>query len=221
MLLAKVQELQNSIPELEVKCDNLAEKESQLRELIERLETEKNDLVTKQTDLTAERDNLLTRCEEFTQTIYEYDVQKITMAGKMEELQNKLEVNSFGGIFVQFVSASLASLSFSGQSTVVNIISTEISNHSSPSLYHKIAIVMVCPTVFVHALCVSSHSKSLYWTDSFRLFFLHIRLDFDGRSDWKQFNVTSITSNRLRGQDSVTVRKANSSSIPPKTWSSC
>lgn len=93
MLLAKVQELQNSIPELEVKCDNLAEKESQLRELIEQLEAEKSDLVTKETDLTAERDNLLTRCEEFTQTIYEYDVQKITMAGKMEELQNKLEVN--------------------------------------------------------------------------------------------------------------------------------
>lgn len=93
MLLAKVQELQNSIPELEVKCDNLAEKESQLRELIEQLEAEKTDLITKQTELTAERDNLLTRCEEFTQTIYEYDVQKITMAGKMEELQNKLEVN--------------------------------------------------------------------------------------------------------------------------------
>lgn len=93
MLLAKVQELQNSIPELEVKCDNLAEKESQLRELIEQLEAEKIDLVTKQTELTGERDNLLTRCEEFTQTIYEYDVQKITMAGKMEELQNQLEVN--------------------------------------------------------------------------------------------------------------------------------
>lgn len=93
MLLAKVQELQNSIPELEVKCDNLAEKESQLRELIEQLEAEKSDLITKQTELTAERDNLMTRCEEFTQTIYEYDVQKITMAGKMEELQNKLEVN--------------------------------------------------------------------------------------------------------------------------------
>lgn len=92
MLLAKVQELQNSIPELEVKCDNLAEKESQLRELIDRLETEKVDSAAKQNELTAERDNLLTRCEEFTQTIYEYEVKKITMAGKMEEMQNKLEV---------------------------------------------------------------------------------------------------------------------------------
>lgn len=94
MLLAKVQELQNSIPELEVKCDNLAEKEQQLREVIERLENEKAELITKQSELVTERDNLLTRCEEFTQTIYEYDVEKITMAGKMEEMQNKLEVNS-------------------------------------------------------------------------------------------------------------------------------
>lgn len=110
MLLAKVQELQNSIPELEVKCDNLAEKESQLLELIERLEVEKGELVTLKDELTAERDNLLTRCEEFTQTIYEYDVQKITMAGKMEELQNKLEVN----LSVQccsFASICLTSLS--------------------------------------------------------------------------------------------------------------
>lgn len=94
MLLAKVQELQNSIPELEVKCDNLAEIEQQLREVIERLENEKTELITKQTELVTERDNLLTRCEEFTQTIYEYDVEKITMAGKMEEMQNKLEVKS-------------------------------------------------------------------------------------------------------------------------------
>lgn len=93
MLLAKVQELQNSIPELEVKCDNLAEKETALRETIEKLETEKTELITKQMELITERDNLITRCEEFTQTIYEYDVEKITMAGKMEELQNKLEVN--------------------------------------------------------------------------------------------------------------------------------
>lgn len=92
MLLAKVQELQNSIPELEVKCDNLAEKEAQLREVIERLEAENVDLSTEQNKLIVERDNLLTRCEEFTQTIYEYDVAKITMAGKMEEIQNKLEV---------------------------------------------------------------------------------------------------------------------------------
>lgn len=110
MLLAKVQELQNSIPELEVKCDNLAEKESQLRELIEQLESDKGNLVTKQVELTAERDNLLTRCEEFTQTIYEYDVQKITMAGKMEELQNKLEVNLSVRCF-EFVYVSLASIS--------------------------------------------------------------------------------------------------------------
>lgn len=94
MLLAKVQELQNSIPELEVKCDNLAEKETQLREVIERLETEKGGLLTKQTEIIGERDNLLKRCEEFTQTIYEYDVEKITMAGKMEEIENKLEVTS-------------------------------------------------------------------------------------------------------------------------------
>lgn len=94
MLLAKVQELQNSIPELEVKCDNLAEKEQQLREVIERLENEKAELIAKQNELVVERDNLLTRCEEFTQTIYEYDVEKITMAGKMEEMQNKLEVYS-------------------------------------------------------------------------------------------------------------------------------
>lgn len=92
MLLAKVQELQNSIPELEVKCDNLAEKETQLREVIERLEGEKTELITKHTELVGERDNLLQRCEEFTQTIYEYDVEKITMTGKMEEMQNKLEV---------------------------------------------------------------------------------------------------------------------------------
>lgn len=110
MLLAKVQELQNSIPELEVKCDNLAEKESQLRELIERLEVEKGELITMKDELTAERDNLLTRCEEFTQTIYEYDVQKITMAGKMEELQNKLEVKFVCGLSF-FASISLASLS--------------------------------------------------------------------------------------------------------------
>lgn len=92
MLLAKVQELQNSIPELEVKCDTLSEKEEQLRELMERLETEKKLLLTKQDELVLERDSLLKRCEEFTQTIYEYDVEKITMAGKMEEMQNKLEV---------------------------------------------------------------------------------------------------------------------------------
>lgn len=92
MLLAKVEELQNSIPELEVKCDNLSEKEEQLRELIDRLETEKRLLQTKQDEIVQERDSLLTRCEEFTQTIYEYDVEKITMAGKMEEMQNKLEV---------------------------------------------------------------------------------------------------------------------------------
>lgn len=93
MLLAKVQELQNSIPELEVKCDNLAEKETQLREVIERLKSEKSDFIVKHKDLVAERDSLLQRCEEFTQTIYEYDVEKITMTGKMEEMQNKLEVN--------------------------------------------------------------------------------------------------------------------------------
>ncbi|XP_031630264.1 huntingtin-interacting protein 1 isoform X3 [Contarinia nasturtii] len=91
MLLAKIQELQNSVPELEVKCDNLAEKEQQLREAIEELEGAKAELITKQNELVKERDNLLTRCEEFTQTIYEYDVEKITMAGKMEEMQNKLE----------------------------------------------------------------------------------------------------------------------------------
>lgn len=100
MLLAKVQELQNSIPELEVKCDNLAEKETQLRELVEQLELDNAQLIEKQTELTAERDNLLIRCEEFTQTIYLYDVEKITMTGKMEELQNKLEVCNF---FVSFL----------------------------------------------------------------------------------------------------------------------
>lgn len=78
----------------QVKCDNLAEKEQQLREVIERLESEKAELITKQNELVTERDNLLTRCEEFTQTIYEYDVEKITMAGKMEEMQNKLEVTN-------------------------------------------------------------------------------------------------------------------------------
>lgn len=92
ILLAKVQELQNSIPELEVKCDTLSEKEEQLRELIERLDTEKKLLLAKQDEIVQERDSLLKRCEEFTQTIYEYDVEKITMAGKMEEMQNKLEV---------------------------------------------------------------------------------------------------------------------------------
>lgn len=51
------------------------------------------ELIEKQAEIVTERDNLLTRCEEFTQTIYEYDVEKITMAGKMEEMQNKLEVN--------------------------------------------------------------------------------------------------------------------------------
>lgn len=75
-----------------MKCDNLAEKEQQLREAIENLESEKAELIAKQNELVTERDNLLTRCEEFTQTIYEYDVEKITMAGKMEEMQNKLEV---------------------------------------------------------------------------------------------------------------------------------
>lgn len=75
-----------------MKCDNLAEKEQQLREVIDRLESEKTELIAKQNELVTERDNLLTRCEEFTQTIYEYDVEKITMAGKMEEMQNKLEV---------------------------------------------------------------------------------------------------------------------------------
>lgn len=59
MLLAKVQELQNSIPELEVKCDNLAENETQLRQVIERLESEKMDFIAKHKDLMAERDNLL------------------------------------------------------------------------------------------------------------------------------------------------------------------
>lgn len=77
-----------------MKCDNLAEKEQQLREAIERLESEKAELIEKQAEIVTERDNLLTRCEEFTQTIYEYDVEKITMAGKMEEMQNKLEVTS-------------------------------------------------------------------------------------------------------------------------------
>lgn len=75
-----------------MKCDNLAEKEQQLCDVIERLEGEKEELIKKQNELVMERDNLLTRCEEFTQTIYEYDVEKITMAGKMEEMQNKLEV---------------------------------------------------------------------------------------------------------------------------------
>lgn len=84
---------------LKVKCDNLAEKEEQLREVIERLEGEKVELITKQNELVKERDNLLTRCEEFTQTIYEYDVEKITMAGKMEEMQNKLEVITIGLYF--------------------------------------------------------------------------------------------------------------------------
>lgn len=110
MLLAKVQELQNSIPELEVKCDNLAEKETQLREAIERLEAEKAELTTKHNELITERDNLLTRCEEFTQTIYEYDVEKITMAGKMEEMQNKLEVRahqSFQNIKFSFLNICL------------------------------------------------------------------------------------------------------------------
>lgn len=69
-----------------------------MREAIERLESEKVELIEKQSELVTERDNLLTRCEEFTQTIYEYDVEKITMAGKMEEMQNKLEV--IGTIFI-------------------------------------------------------------------------------------------------------------------------
>lgn len=77
---------------IQVKCDNLAEKEQQLCDVIGRLEGEKEELIKKQNELVTERDNLLTRCEEFTQTIYEYDVEKITMAGKMEEMQNKLEV---------------------------------------------------------------------------------------------------------------------------------
>lgn len=92
-----------------MKCDNLAEKEQQLREVIERLEGEKAELIEKQNELVTERDNLLTRCEEFTQTIYEYDVEKITMAGKMEEMQNKLEVihtrtiySPFGGYVYAF-----------------------------------------------------------------------------------------------------------------------
>lgn len=94
MLLSKVQELQSSIPELEVNCDTLKEKETQWREMAQRLEEDKNELIEKEQELIEERDNLLKRCEEFTQTIYEYDVEKITLAGKMEELQNKLEVCS-------------------------------------------------------------------------------------------------------------------------------
>lgn len=82
-----------------MKCDNLAEIEQQLREVIERLEGEKSELIEKQNELVTERDNLLTRCEEFTQTIYEYDVEKITMAGKMEEMQNKLEVTNLKLLF--------------------------------------------------------------------------------------------------------------------------
>lgn len=103
MLLAKVQELQNSIPELEVNCDTLKEKETQLRETIQHLEDEKIELIAKQNELMAERDNLVQRCEEFTQRIYEYDVEKITVAGKMEELQNKLEVRSFVSSFLVFL----------------------------------------------------------------------------------------------------------------------
>lgn len=72
-----------------------------MREAIERLESEKVELIEKQSELVTERDNLLTRCEEFTQTIYEYDVEKITMAGKMEEMQNKLEVIDTIFIFKQ------------------------------------------------------------------------------------------------------------------------
>lgn len=106
MLLSKVQDLQSSIPELEVNCDTLKEKETQWREMAQRLEDEKNELIAKQSELVAERDNLLTRCEEFTQRIYEYDVEKITVAGKMEELQNKLEVSGWRRAAIIFIHAS-------------------------------------------------------------------------------------------------------------------
>lgn len=91
-----------------MKCDNLAEKEQQLREAIERLESEKSELIKKQAELVTERDSLLTRCEEFTQTIYEYDVEKITMAGKMEEMQNKLEVTKSSSFEFSLIIASMS-----------------------------------------------------------------------------------------------------------------
>lgn len=94
-LLAKVEELQTIIPELEMKNDTLAENSTVLQARIDALENEKALAETTRTELTAERDELIGRCEEFTQKIYEYDVEKITSAGKMDELQQKLKVNYF------------------------------------------------------------------------------------------------------------------------------
>lgn len=93
MILAKVEELQNIIPELEVKCDNLSEKGTTLQDRIDELEKDRDEMLTSRTELLVERDRLVARCEEFTQKIYEYDVEKITSVGKMDELQRKLEVN--------------------------------------------------------------------------------------------------------------------------------
>lgn len=92
-LLAKVEELQTIIPELEMKNDTLTENSTALQARVETLENEKLDAEAARTELIAERDQLLARCEEFTQKIYEYDVEKITSAGKMDELQQKLKVN--------------------------------------------------------------------------------------------------------------------------------
>lgn len=95
MLLAKVEELQAIIPELEVKCDTLSENGNTLQTQIDAVNQSKDELQIALTAVTAERDRLSTRCEEFTQKIYEYDVEKITSIGKMEELQRKLEVYFF------------------------------------------------------------------------------------------------------------------------------
>lgn len=95
MLLAKVEELQTIMPELEVKNDTLTENSTALQARIDALDNDKLEIQKAHTELIAERDRLLARCEEFTQKIYEYDVEKITSAGKMDELQRTLEV--FGG----------------------------------------------------------------------------------------------------------------------------
>lgn len=95
MLLAKVEELQTIIPELEVKCDTLSENGTTLQTRIDCLEQDKSELIQTRTELIGERDKLVARCEEFTQKIYEYDVEKITSVGKMDELQRKLEVNQY------------------------------------------------------------------------------------------------------------------------------
>lgn len=104
MLLAKVEELQTIIPELEVKNDTLTENAMTLQTRIDALDSEKTEIQAARTELIAERDKLVSCCEDLTQKIYEYDVEKITSAGKMNEMQRMFEV--FFGSSKLFISVN-------------------------------------------------------------------------------------------------------------------